>query len=300
MVFCGRKLLLDNFRSVLSGYSVDIQDIVRSAILDDIDITGYINQCKENPYRLEQIRMALKEGMEEDFLGVVSGDLLYRIRSLNRRGLSIESFRRYQNDLNERQLEYLLKWLDLSYKVDNLNINNIPEDMLDIFDEYLKRGYDMSAFCDGKSYSPTLVRVLLKIQQNGKDIRPLKSGWDISLLSELGIFSSRNREKWNMLIKSIDPSVPIDRLRLLKNCIDDNVPISDINRKAASGYIYEDECINIFHRGCMEKLSRKKLLKGTTAQAMQEIYDELSLESKKAGQREYIVTKKSARLGGCE
>ena len=43
MYFKGKKLLLDNFRDVLKNYSLDIQDVVRSCILDDIDVEKYIN-----------------------------------------------------------------------------------------------------------------------------------------------------------------------------------------------------------------------------------------------------------------
>ena len=36
MKYKGIILILDNFRSVLKEYSVDIQDVVRSAILDKL------------------------------------------------------------------------------------------------------------------------------------------------------------------------------------------------------------------------------------------------------------------------
>ena len=77
MVVKGKTLILDNFRKILSNYTVDIQDVVRSAILDGVDISKYIDVCKDNPYRLEQIRLSIKEGLDESLFNL-SGDLLYR------------------------------------------------------------------------------------------------------------------------------------------------------------------------------------------------------------------------------
>ena len=42
MKYKGTTLVLDNFRTVLKDFSVDVQDVVRSALLDNVsDKTGY-------------------------------------------------------------------------------------------------------------------------------------------------------------------------------------------------------------------------------------------------------------------
>lgn len=48
--FKGTNLILDNFRTVLRDYSIDVQDVVRSAILDDVDVADYIEICKYCPH----------------------------------------------------------------------------------------------------------------------------------------------------------------------------------------------------------------------------------------------------------
>ena len=49
MEWNGRKIILDNLREELSAYSVDIQDVVRSAILDGIELGSYVEECREDP-----------------------------------------------------------------------------------------------------------------------------------------------------------------------------------------------------------------------------------------------------------
>ena len=68
--FKGELLVLDNFRVVLKNYSLDVQDIVRSAILDGLDISEYISQYKNDPYKLDQIRLELKEGLNTSLFSV--------------------------------------------------------------------------------------------------------------------------------------------------------------------------------------------------------------------------------------
>ena len=61
MYLNSRRVTLDNISEVLVGYSLDIQDEVRSMILDGLDLSEWVSVCRENPYRLNQIRLAVKE-----------------------------------------------------------------------------------------------------------------------------------------------------------------------------------------------------------------------------------------------
>ena len=112
MYYKGKKLILDNFRNVLSSYSVDIQDIVRSAILDDIDISDYIDVCKTNPYLLDQIRLSIKDGLSASYLKIGDAEILYSIRQLN--GLldlkPLENQLK-NNILSSDHIHYIIKWI---------------------------------------------------------------------------------------------------------------------------------------------------------------------------------------------
>lgn len=51
------KLTLDNYAQYLQNYSIDIKDEVRNALLDGIDLIPYVKMCKNDPFRLQQIRL---------------------------------------------------------------------------------------------------------------------------------------------------------------------------------------------------------------------------------------------------
>ena len=115
MIYENDKLILDNFRTVLKDYSVDVQDVVRSAILDGVDITKYIESCKNNAYRLDQIRLGMKENLEEIFLNIKNGDSIYKIRKLKERGVSLSGIQSQirQGVLNEESLNKSLCMLGI-------------------------------------------------------------------------------------------------------------------------------------------------------------------------------------------
>ena len=60
MYLNSRRVTLDNISEVLAGYSLDIQDEVRSMILDGLDLSEWVSVCRDNPYLLNQIRLAVK------------------------------------------------------------------------------------------------------------------------------------------------------------------------------------------------------------------------------------------------
>lgn len=283
MIFDGKVLILDNFRIVLREYSVDVQDIVRSAILDDIDISEYITQCKDNPYRLEQIRLAMKDNIDSDFLEISSGGLLYRIRCMCKKSIDISLFKRYINSVNAETLGYLLSWMEEGLPISNLQVSRIPMDMLSVFDYGIRKGYDMSEFNNGKSYPEDRVRVLLKMQANNKKItRFLTDDWKLDVLSLLSNFSSKDQKVWDKLLKYIEPTISMARLEPLVKCVSEGIPIKDINSKSEDGrYIYELGCIEIFYKGCIHSLDRRELLRETSERGMREVYEELYLEKQK-------------------
>lgn len=52
MYFKGSRVTLESISSQFRGYSLDIQDEVRSMVMDNLDLSKWIDICKDNPYRL--------------------------------------------------------------------------------------------------------------------------------------------------------------------------------------------------------------------------------------------------------
>lgn len=233
MKFKGNELILDNFRSVLSDYSVDVQDVVRSAILDGVDISAYIPVCKNNPLRLDQIRLGIKEGIDEVFLSVKSGECLYKIRKLDSRSLDLVSQKIEKNSLSGDSLEKLIDWVLKGYNIQGINVSIIPKSLYEVFEQGFQRGFDMSIFNDGRLYNQEYLKYCLVILSNGKDITPFVGNnsdlWSMDCIKLLASFSRVNSiEKWHKLISVISPDVKTDTLKSLISCVKTGIDIKKL------------------------------------------------------------------------
>lgn len=233
MKFKGSELILDNFRSVLSDYSVDVQDVVRSAILDGVDISAYIPVCKNNPLRLDQIRLGIKEGIDEVFLSVKSGECLYKIRKLDSRSLDLVSQKIEKNSLSGDSLEKLIDWVLKGYNIQGINVSIIPKSLYEVFEQGFQRGFDMSIFNDGRLYNQEYLKYCLVILSNGKDITPFVGNnsdlWSMDCIKLLASFSRVNSiEKWHKLISIISPDVKTDTLKSLISCVKTGIDIKKL------------------------------------------------------------------------
>lgn len=279
-------LILDNFRTVLNGYSVDVQDVVRSAILDGIDISEYIPQCKENSLRLDQIRLGMKEGLPKHLFKISSGRILYKLRILYNNGVDISTISRYVNlnTLSMDHLDFLLRWVEGGLPIRDLNVETIPKDLLEVFDYGLKSGISMKVFNNGVNYKPDYVRALLQIMSNNKSITIFLSGeWDLDVINVLSSFSSTTKNKWLKIVTSIDENTTLERTKLLIKCVRANVPIKELVKRDEDGeWVYrEDDCLIIIYNACKHNLDYSRILQYTSAEEMQAVYDELELRSKK-------------------
>lgn len=286
MEWNGQKLILDNYRVLLNGYSVDVQDVVRSAILDGVDISKYISQCKENSLRLDQIRLGMKEGLPEHFYSISSGRILYKLRGLANNGRDLSKISEYVNlnALSVEHLDFLLGWVEDGISTSDLNIETIPKDLLPVFDYGLRMGISMKVFNNGVNYKPEYLRALLQIKSNGKPVTLYLSGeWDYSVIDVLCSFSNTSKNKWLKVVCSIDENTTLERLKLLIKCVRANVPIKELVQRDEDGeWVYRDDrCIVLVYNACRNNLDYKVLLGYTNAEDMQVAYNEMELRSKK-------------------
>lgn len=260
MKFKGNELILDNFRSVLSDYSVDVQDVVRSAILDGVDISAYIPVCKNNPLRLDQIRLGIKEGIDEVFLSVKSGECLYKIRKLDSRSLDLVSQKIEKNSLSGDSLEKLIDWVLKGYNIQGINVSIIPKSLYEVFEQGFQRGFDMSIFNDGRLYNQEYLKYCLVILSNGKDITPFVGNnsdlWSMDCIKLLASFSRVNSiEKWHKLISAISPDVKTDILKSLISCVKTGI---DIKRLVDNNW--SSACIEYLLKAYESKYDYTKLI----------------------------------------
>lgn len=264
MKFKGKTLILDNFRELLSGYSVDVQDVVRSAILDDIDLSGYIQSCRENPYRLEQIRLAIKDGLSEAIYKITNGNVIYQIRALKRKGINLKPLEKQleEGNLSDTYMIYALNWVEQGINLSNINLSIIPQKLLPIFEYGLRSGFDMSKYNTGVSYSPQYISFCLQIEKNEKPVSFLLDGdWPEYTVEVLSSFSKVENSVWKNLVSFIDKSIPVSRLNKLIQLVKQGIDLSTLQKKDKDNdYIFSENCLDMIGYAYSHRLNYKKLI----------------------------------------
>ena len=283
MQYKKQELILDNFRHLLYEYSVDVQDVVRSSILDNIDIIPYLNIYKEDAYKLDQIRLSIKEGLPKIFFKT-SGTMLYQIRQMHKRGIDLSSIEnQFKYNLSEQSMQYLIKWVDDGINISKLNLAIIPNHLLETFDYGLRSGFDMIEFNNGKSYSSKYIKLCLQIKKNDKPISFLLSGeWSIDNLTLLSSESRMQDNKWQTLTSNIDESISIKRLELLSKLVKVGAPIERVQVKDSKGhYSYNNMCLELLYGASLSNLDLEVLLRTTSSEEMRVLKSQLELDKKR-------------------
>lgn len=284
MLYKGKKLILDSFRTILSDYSIDVQDVVRSAILDDVDISSYIPSCKDNPYRLDQIRLCIKEGMPDEILRLYNGSAIYQIRTLKADGVDLTPVVKQlsRGNLQDTYLLYLLGWIKDGLNISKLNIAIIPQQLLPTFDYGLRCGFDMSKYNNGRSYSPQYISLLLQIEKNKKPVSSLLSGeWSLDILEVLGSFSKTSDSRWENLISNIDSKISKGRLEKLISLEKQGIDVSGVQRKLDGDYIFSDKCLDLILQAYSRRLNYKLLIEQATSEEdMQDMIDRMEVANR--------------------
>lgn len=219
MVVKGKTLILDNFRRCLSEYSVDIQDIVRSAILDGVDISKYLDVCRDNPFRLDQIRLGIKEGLDEALLSL-NGDALYRVRKLRKSGNLAEVTRQLsKGSLSDEHIYHLLDWIQDGRSIHDIELATIPKNLLSVYDVGLSYDVDMSIF-NGIKCDVNYLNALVSMAKNRRSVEKFldSSKWDLSVIQCVSVHSANHMGWFEEWVDCITPSMSyavVDELREL-------------------------------------------------------------------------------------
>ena len=226
MKYKGIILILDNFRSVLKEYSVDIQDVVRSAILDGVDLEKWLtNTSCKSPYKLDQIRLCMKEGYISDTVfNALSGDQLYSFRGLRAANYPVEQIEQQlmAGKLVGEYLDYMLQWLSNGYNIDGVNMSIIPKSMLKIFDTCLSKGFNILPFNNGRVYTAEYINYCFLIMQAGKSyLQFAEHDWDPELMKKVIVPFSRklSEDRWSALLGLISYNEDVERASAIANLL---------------------------------------------------------------------------------
>ena len=261
MYFNSHRVKIENIDKVFSEYSIDIQDEVRSMVLDGIDLVDWVPVCKDNPYRLNQIRLASKEGVDPKFFSISDGIVLYKLRSYLRNGFSGEELHGFLGcGFDSEQWSYILSWAEKGYLDRRLALVRTPKRLWSLIDKGLQNNLPMWVFTTGKNYSVEEMNSLVKIMSNGYTIdRFLKGSWRTEVLKTLAEFS---RYSWyEKVVGAVYDFISLDFLLLIGELAKSRVIDMDLLEayKGDSGergyYLYQSYHLSLILQAVLKGLN---------------------------------------------
>lgn len=212
MYFKGSRVTLESIGSQFRGYPLDIKDEVRSMVMDNLDLSQWIDVCKDNPYRLNQIRLGSKEGLDPKFFTILDGSVIYKIRGLAATGFNVGELLPYVGvGFTKKQWSYIIAWAERGLLDSRLALVRTPFSMWEFIDKGLRNNLPMWLFTSGKKYSNTFMHSVLTLMSNGQSAEKfLNSSWKDETLKLLAEFSYR---RWfNNIVGLVDYFIPYEFL----------------------------------------------------------------------------------------
>lgn len=277
MKYNGKDLNCNNFREVLKDYSVDIQDVVRSALMDGVDISEYISMS--NPYKLDQIRLAMKENLSPIFFNV-SGKLLYQIRLLKQSGVNLKPLvNLFKSSLSDIHIEYILNWVRDGVDFSKVQVELIPIRLLEAFDRGLRSGVEMRKFLPYvNSLSVMYLDLCVQIEKLGKDSEfIIKNGYNMDVVECFHNNLDLSDTCWKSVQKNINNTDELERVKLLISLVRNGVDIEMLQVKQNGNYKYSTDCLKVLIQGYKENINISELMKETSPQGMEDLISEIKL-----------------------
>lgn len=288
MYFKGSRVTLESISTQFRGYSLDIQDEVRSMVMDNLDLSKWIDVCKDNPYRLNQIRLGSKEGLDPRFFTILDGSVIYRIRSLAATGFNMGELLAYVGvGFTKEQWFYIISWAERGLLDSRLALVRTPFSMWGFIDKGLRNNLPMWLFTSGKKYSDTFIHSVLTLMSNGQSAEKfLNSSWKDETLKLLAEFSYR---RWfNNIVGFVDYFIPYDFLvsvgELAKEgLIDEDLFEIGYDDDSGNYYLYQSYHLDAILRCVMQGYDYSKLKDyNLSGSEVDTILKEIELNSKRS------------------
>lgn len=228
-----------NYRDLYAEYSLDIHDEVRSALFDEVDIFAYIEQCKEDPERLHQIRLALKAGVPKRYWSLRSWEVLKKVRQLIQAGVNLQEFDEYLG-LNLPSTHYLalLTVIQSGYSVISYDFGTIPDNLIAAFQRGILSSKPMFLFNDQYPRTEEDLEVLLTLAQQNKNIYPVLQGFSTNKLKSL--LKTKNSTNFDLVVKHLTGQDSDDFVATLVDAQVAGLPVDVLGALNSDGdHVYE-------------------------------------------------------------
>ena len=238
----GQLVNLQNYMQVFDGESVDILDEIRSAIIDDTQIGSLIKYCRDDDYKLKQLRLAIREFLPKKYINPrISGTCIKLLRKYYASGGNLAVFDRYISDTNKvllsdavfkRVIECTLNGADIR-KVD---FGLVSESNVNIICDGLEKGYPVWLLVQrNKQFTDDILRLLITAMYYQVDVHPFLTGdWDKAQITT--ILNSVNAVDVNFLMENITDKFSSYCISAIIDAMVAKVDFTILCQKDASGH----------------------------------------------------------------
>lgn len=221
MYWNGQEVTSLNYRDIFSeqrGFSEDIRDEVRSALLDNIDISPIIEKYgKTVPDYIREVRLSTKVGVPKKYLrGIKNPKTLGYLRRLLEKNVDVSPFDTYLGmGLTETAEVTALSLIESSHDISKYDFSIIPEELLPFYKEGILLQKPIHLFNRLlPSVTPEYVREVLVLREKKVPVEEfLEEIWPIQTLKVLNKTNSPEAiEELLMYIYSTYPSEMVESL----------------------------------------------------------------------------------------
>lgn len=238
MYYKSVHVTMNNYKSVFKDFSVDIQDEVRSALLDKVDISRYIDICASDSYKLGQFRMAIRECIPNVYLtSNMTGKAVNNLRWCFSHNISILQLLPYLNKkacVDSELLESLCEGMRLGADISEVNFFNINKNIVNIVISGLVQKYPMW-LCEGVDWlDEKYVHTLIRGMAMGIDVAPfVQCEWRTDVMILLFYYSGK--VNINNFLSYITNKFSSDLVESLLRVYMRNIPIDILASKTEDG-----------------------------------------------------------------
>lgn len=274
------EVTISNYKELFNWCSPDVLDEIRSAIWDGVDISDYIEVCRDDSYRLGQIRLALREGMPLVLLsGGVSGKAIHSLRWCFAKGIKLEPLLKYYGKVDAELLGKLIEATRLGANIESVNFMNIKRDIIDIVISGLINQYPME-MCEGNKdwMTEDYVRTLIRGMAMGVDVLVFaESKWNIDIMNS--IFSQSCQADINTLLMYITNRFNFDLVQQLLGALKEGQSLDILAKKYDDGSpVYNEYQVEVLREALSLGIGvRNKIFKPDLSDVqMRKILDKLT------------------------